>query len=232
MQIYGEYDPTSDCDRQQLQRQLEDYLSEIRAWMLTNMLKINDSKTELIIFMNPQQARIVQEANIPLPVITLGDSMITATSTVRNLGVVMDSRLDGSSQVSAVLRSCNYHLYQIARVRHYISDDACKLAVLALVVSRLDYCNELLAGAPELQLDKLQMLQNRAARLVTRPRAPRGLAVHITPILQNLHWLPVWQRVTYKLCLQVYNCMQGTPLHCIAYPFYTVPCTEVLLARF
>ena len=88
----------------------------------------------------------------------------------------------------------------LARVRCYISDEACHLTVLALVVSRLDYCNALLAGASQHQLEKLQRLQNRAARLVARPHTPSGGAVHVTPILQRLHWLPVRQRVLQSLC--------------------------------
>ena len=94
-------------------------------------------------------------------------------------------------------------------MRCYISDEACRLAVLALVVSRLDYCNALLAGASQHLLDKLQRIQNRAARLVVRPRAPRRGVVHITPILQELHWLPVRQRVLYKLCVLVHHCVYG-----------------------
>lgn len=129
---------------------------------------------------------------------------------MRNLGVVMNTHLNADGQVSAVVKSCNYHLHRIAQVRRYISDEACKSAVLALVISRLDYCNGLLAGATEHQLDKLQQIQNRAARLVARPRVARGQILHVTPVLQQLHWLPVRQRITYRFCLQVFKCLHGT----------------------
>lgn len=211
MQIYGEFDPKSDSDRQRIKHQLEHCLADIRAWMLKNMLKINDNKTELIVFMNPQQAKVVvQQSDSSVPAILLGDSTIEATNTVRNLGVVMNIHLDAGDQISAVVKSCNYHLRKIAQVRHYISDEACKLAVLTLVMSRLDYCNGLLSGATALQLNKLQRIQNRAARLVVRPCVVRGQVLHMTPILQQLHWLPVRQRVAYKLCLQVYKCLHDT----------------------
>ena len=173
--------------------------------MLKNMLKINDEKTEFILFINPQQARFVTEASI-----TLGGAAIKATKTVRNLGVMMNTHLDASDQVSAIVRSCNYHLRRIAQVRQYISEEACKLAVLALVISRLDYCNGLLAGATEQMYDKLQRIQNRAARLVVRQRVAHGQTLHLMPVLQRLHWLPVRQRVIYKLCLQVFKCLHGT----------------------
>ena len=113
--------------------------------------------------------------------------------------------------MSAIIKACNYHLSQIALVRQYITESACKLAVLGLVISRLDYCNGLLFAATDQQLHKLQLVQNRAARLVVRPRVPRGQIVHITPILKQLHWLPVKQRVRYKLCLIVHNSLHGGP---------------------
>ena len=95
-------------------------------------------------------------------------------------------------------------------MRQYISEEACKLAVLALVISRLDYCNGLLAGAMEQMYDKLQRIQNRAARLVVRQRVAQGHTLHLMPVLQRLHWLPVRQRVIYKLCLRVFKCLHGT----------------------
>ncbi len=207
-QLYGEFDPASVLDQQRLRNQLEDCLAEIRTWMLRNLLKINDGKTELIVFVNPQQERLLTES--PVRSLTLGDSTIQSSDTVRNLGVVQDRHLSGGSHVSATVKSANFHLCQISRVRRYISDAACRLAVIALVISRLDYCNGLLSGATESQLTRLQRVQNRAARLIARPRVPRGEVVHITPILHQLHWLPVRQRVIYKLCVLVYKCLDGT----------------------
>ena len=205
MQIYGKFDPKSVSDHLHVQSQLESCLAEVRAWMLKNMLKINDEKTEFILFINPQQARFVTEVSI-----TLGGAAIKAIKTVRNLGVMMNTHLDASDQVSAIVRSCNYHLCRIAQVRRYISEEACKLAVLALIISRLDYCNGLLAGATEQMYDKLQRIQNRAARLVVRQRVAHSQTLHPMLVLQRLHWLPVRQRVIYKLCLQAFKCLHGT----------------------
>jgi hypothetical protein len=187
---------------------MEKCLAEIRMWMLRHLLKINDSKTELVVFVNIQQQRFLEES--PVLSLELGDSTIQASDSVRNLGVVFDSQLKCDSRVSAVVKSCNFHLCQISRIRRYISDDACRLAVLALVSSRLDYCNSMLAGTQETHLDRLQRIQNRAARLITRPHVPRGEILHVTPILEQLHWLPVRQRVVYKLCVLVYHCVTGT----------------------
>ena len=115
----------------------------------------------------------------------LRDCVIHAAKTVRNLGVLQDSHLDGDAHISSIVRLCNFHLYQLAKVHCYISDEACCLAVLALVISRLDYCNTLLAGASQHQLEKLQRVQNRAARLVVRPHTPPGGVVHATQLCSD-----------------------------------------------
>ena len=209
LQLYGQFDPTYATDYTRLRGQLVACLADIRIWMLKHLVKINDAKTELMLFVNPQQERLISEK----PTVILGDCVVHAAKTVR-LGVLQDSHLDGDAHISSIVRSCNFHLYQLARVRRYISDEACRLAVLALVVSRLDYCNALLAGVSQHQLGKLQRLQNRAARLVARPHTPPGGVVHVTPILQRLHWLPVRQRVLYKVCLLVHHCVHDVG------PFY------------
>ena len=176
-----------------------------RTWMLKHLLKINDAKTELTLFVNPQQERLISDKSTAI----LGDCVVHAANAVRNLGVLQDSHLDGDAHISFIVRSCNFHLHQLARVRCCISDEACRLTVHALVVSRLDYSNALLAGASQHQLEKLQRLQNRAAWLVARPHTPPGGVVHVTPILQRLHWLPVRQRVLYKVCVLVHHCVHG-----------------------
>ena len=91
---------------------------------------------------------------------------------MRDRGAVLDCQLVRDAHVSAVVKSCNFHLYQLSRVRHFITDEACKLAVHALVVSRLDFCNRLLVGTSEKNLEKLQKLQHWAAHLVCQ--ASRG----------------------------------------------------------
>ena len=80
-----------------------------------------------MLFVNPQQERLISEK----PTVILGDCVVHAAKTVRNLGVLQDSHLDGDAHISSIVRSCNFHLYQLARVRCYISDEACRLAVLA-----------------------------------------------------------------------------------------------------
>ena len=106
--------------------------------------------------------------------------------TVCNLGVTMNTHLDASDQISAEGRCHNYHLRRIAQVPRYISDEACKSAVLALVIRCSDYCKGLLAGATERLCEKLQRIQNRAARSVARPWVPRGQILYITAVRSSV----------------------------------------------
>ena len=78
--------------------------------------------------------------------------------------------------------------------------------------SKLDFCNALLYGSTKSVIDKLQYVQNCAARLVTRARSSE----HITPVLPRLHWLPVRQRFTYKILLLTYKALNGMAPRCIA----------------
>ncbi len=76
-----------------------------------------------------------------------------------------------------------------------------KTLVHAFMTSRLDYCNALLGGCPASSINKLQIVQNAAARVLTRSRKYD----HITPILQSLHWLPIKFRISYKILLLAYK---------------------------
>jgi len=78
---------------------------------------------------------------------------------------------------------------------------ATKTLVHAFISSHLDYCNQLFVGISGWLLDKLQSLQNAAARLVKRARK----FDHIIPVMQHLHWRPVWQRLKFKTAFLVFQ---------------------------
>ena len=112
-----------------------------------------------------------------------------------------DPHLDMSKQVNNICRSGYASLRNIGAIRRYLTPDATKSLVHALVISRLDYCNALLFGVPQVTLNKLQRLQNTAARIITR--TPRSS--HITPVLRDLHWLPVERRIMFKVLVLAYK---------------------------
>ena len=113
-------------------------------------------------------------------------------------------------QVTAVCAACNYHLYRLSSIHRYLTTNAIRNAVQALITSRLDYCNSLLAALPPTQIAQLQRVQNKAARLATRT----FLRDHITPVLRDLHWLPVECRIKYKTLITVFKCIHDmAPLY-------------------
>ena len=164
--------------------------------MIEDRLMLNDDKTELMLIGTRQQ---LQKVN--LNDITVGDTVVEAKSVVRNLGSWFDRNLDMSSHISKQCASAFYHLHNISRIRRFLSTDTTK----ALVHAYVDYCNSLLYGLPASHLNKVQRVLNAAARLVCR--APRYC--RITPLLYELHWLPVRQRISFKILLFVFKAVHG-----------------------
>ena len=107
--------------------------------------------------------------------------------------------------ISSIYRATHFHLHNIGDIRSHLTDSATASLVHSLITSWLDYCNSLLYGLPDNQLNMLQRNQNIAARIVTR--SPKH--DHITPVLEQLHWLPVRMRVLYKLLVLTYRALEG-----------------------
>ena len=83
-----------------------------------------------------------------------------------------------------------------------LDESSLKILISSFIFSRIDYCNCLLFNLPNEVIDRLQRLQNQAARLVLR----RSSREHVTPMLIQLHWLPVKARLIYKTCMLCYKC--------------------------
>ena len=196
-QIYFTLKPSPDNWSDAITR-MENCVSEVKAWMELNLLKLNDDKTELIVFTPKHHKHLCSGVNV-----TIGGCKVEPATHVRNLGIIFDQKLSMEKHITTVSRNCRYHLRNISRIRKYLTDEACKTLVQALVTSRIDYGNVLLYGLPRTTIGHLQRVQNSAARVVMKiPRTE-----HITPILRELHWLPVERRIEYKLLLYTYKAL-------------------------
>ncbi len=131
------------------------------------------------------------------------DGCTVTSSTVKNLGVILDSNLCFENHISHVTKTAFFHLRNIAKLRNMLSVSDAEKLVHAFMTSRLDYCNALLGCCPASSINKLQIVQNAAARVLTRSRKYD----HITPILQSLHWLPIKFRISYKILLLAYKAL-------------------------
>ena len=134
--------------------------------------------------------------------------LIPPASAARNLGAWFDTHLTMSTHISKVCGSAFYHLDNIKRIRKYLSMGATTALIHPLITSRIHYCNSLLYGLPDCQINKLQRVLNTAARLVYN--APRFC--HITPLLCGLHWLPVRLGIHFKILLITFKAIHGFAL--------------------
>ena len=180
---------------------LEKCLCDISVWMSQNKLKLNNDKTEIILFGSKKH---LAELNIK-SLSVAGTDVSVASEPVRNLGAMFDSLLIMAPHVKSVVKKSSFHLRNIGKARHVLTEDATKTVMQSLVMSRLDYCNALLIGIQQDLIAKLQRLQNSAARIVSRTRKYE----HITPVLIKLHWLPIKFRIQFKVLLLVYKALNG-----------------------
>jgi len=129
------------------------------------------------------------------PHVDILTTRVDVVDTARDLAVIIDSQLSLSAQVAALSRSGYFQLRQLRPIIRSLTMEAAKTIAQAFISCRLDYCNSLLYGISDSLLHRLQSVQNAAARLVTGTRR----CDHITPVLRQWHWLPVRQRIHFKI---------------------------------
>ena len=100
-------------------------------------------------------------------------------------------------------KTINFHLRNLSQVHIFIDEITCHHAVRALVTARLDYANSLLQGSSSKEIKRLQRLQNRAAKLIFKAKKYD----HVSPLLRQLHWLPVQDRIDFKTLTIAYTCV-------------------------
>ncbi len=177
---------------------LVECFGEIKVWMFANLLCLNESKTELILF-GPSES-------VDTSKIELGILSPFRTHQVKNLGIVCDSALKFDKQINEVIKISFFQLRLISKIKPFLSRKDLEKVIHAFIFSRLDYCNSLYYGVQYKSLDRLQLVQNSAARLLTGTRKNE----HITPVLRELHWLPVSYRIDFKILLFVFKALHGT----------------------
>ena len=179
---------------------LSNTFSDILSWMNSNKLLLKSSKTEFLLIGTKQQWLKFSQ----LTTLSLGNDIIPVSSSARNLGFIFDSDMSFTDQIISLSTSCHFHIRYIRRIRHLLSLSTATALANSLVSSKLDYCNSLYNGISQANLNKIQRIQNTLAHVVINT----SKFEHITPILKKLHWLPIKQRIDYKLCLLTYKTLQ------------------------
>ena len=176
-----------------------DCVSDICLRMERNELKLKKEKTDILLIHS-------EFRNSPsLDEIILGNEQLTMARTVTNLGIIFDREISFNYQINQLCRTSFFLLRNLFKIRKYLTDEATSKVVHAFVTTKLEYCNHLYFGLPKYQVNKMQRVQNTAARLATRSSKHD----HITPLLQQLHWLPVSYRIVFKILLLVYKARHG-----------------------
>ena len=162
---------------------------------------LNPAKSEFIWCVSPRRAHLIDRSDF-----VLKDGTVAGSTVVRNLGAFFYEFMTMTDYVNRLVRFCFYQLRRIKSILRSLPTCTAIQLVNSFVISRVDYCNSLLAGLPKYQLDRIESVLNVAARLIFG----RGRYEHVTPLLRDrLHWLSVPQRVEFKRCLLVYEALHG-----------------------
>ena len=188
-------------------KRLPELLNQINEWMNLFFLKMNPDKTEIIMLI-PQQ---LKDSHIINGCIFIDGCCIQFANFVKNLGFILDKYLNMDVQVNSVVSLCYKLLSDIGKIRKLLSDKHAQMLVQAVISSRLDYCNSLFYGANKNVINKLQKVQNAAARLVSMRRKRQS----VSDVLKNLHWLRVEARIIFKLLTLVFKSVHNLAPQCI-----------------
>ena len=183
---------------QDTEKKLFEIMQDVKKWMDSKQLKLNEDKTECLVVGKKNDVRKFRMSSLKMH-----ETTVEVKTVVRDLGVLLDCHLSFHNQINNVVKVAGYHLKNIAFVRKYLDERTTKMLISNHVISKLDYCNSLYYGLPNYQLKKLQIIMNRAARLI-KGLSPRE---RITPSLIDLHWLPIKARIIYKLCVMTYQAL-------------------------
>ena len=160
-------------------------------------LALSPDKSEAILLLTAGRAKSLSSLNT----ISAAGAKVCLADKVRLLGVTLDNSLSLKTHVKNVCRAAFYHTCALRHIRPSLTEEMANLVACSLVQSRLDYANALYVGMSSANFDALQRAQNTIARVLTLSLKRD----HIMPTLKRLHWLPVPQRVTYKIATVLYN---------------------------
>ncbi len=199
-QLYISFSSASEEDKDSAIDSLESAINDIKHFMIANKLKLNDDKTEVIFLGTKYRLNELDELSV-----SVGENEIYPANKVRNLGVIFDKTMSMDDQVKSVCKTGFYHIKNLWRIRKFLNAEQTNIAAHAFITSKLDYGNALLGGAPKYQVNKMQLVQNAAARVVTKT----GKYDHISEKMKELKWLPVALRIKYKINLLTWKALNG-----------------------
>ena len=178
------------------EQRMSDCTSAVSKWLMSNGLLLNPAKSEVI--RTGTSAQLNKINNDP---VTVAGVPVSPKTHIKMLGVTFDSRLNFEKHVTETCSTASYHLRGLRHIRKVLDKQTANTIACSIVNSRLDYCNSVLAGINDYNINRLQRIQNSAARVV----ANVGTRHSVTSTLRELHWLPVAQRIDFKVALTTFK---------------------------
>eukprot|EP00745_Piridium_sociabile_P044749 TRINITY_DN9505_c0_g1_i25.p1 TRINITY_DN9505_c0_g1~~TRINITY_DN9505_c0_g1_i25.p1 ORF type:complete len:291 (-),score=37.38 TRINITY_DN9505_c0_g1_i25:114-986(-) len=188
-------------NNQGLLSSLQECFSDVRDWMLEHKLKLNEEKTEAVLFASSYSS---SRHDLP-PSIQLNSVNVCFKKMVKDLGFHLDSELSMKHHIAKTCQSAYIEIRRSSFIHQLLTEEATKTLVTSCILSRIDYCNSLLIGCPSSVIQPLQTVQNVAARLIFKSKKTQ----HCTPLLHKLHWLPVKQGIKCKICCLCFKIISG-----------------------
>jgi len=167
-------------------------VNDVSLWFLENALLLNTNQTEGVVFGIRQRLQQIDRSHG----IILAGSSVQFADAVKLICVTVDSTLH-STGINNISRNCCFHIRALRHIRPLLTLYAANSIAVCLTRARLDYCNSLLYGTTQCNIDRLQKLQNSLARDVFQ--APWSASA--TELRRYLNWLPIKEQITYKTAL-------------------------------
>ena len=186
---------------------MQQCILEIRSWLSSSKFTLNDSKTEAIFLGSPKQLSKCKSTHI-----MIGDFSIPFSSSIRDLGVILDSSLDLSEHISKVCAKSYMRLRLVSRLRKAISTVHYSMLVNALVLSNLEYCSSIYLGLPRSSLDKLQRVINSAFRSIHHLRK----SAHISELQISKGCRSIEQRIQWRVATIIFVALKLKAPHYVS----------------
>ena len=205
-QLYIAFHPMRPMELQNVTSRINDCLSEIKVWMVNNFMKLNESKTELLVIGKPL---VLKRFNLEIT-IKFGDTIITPTvcknDTWKSLGVLLDESLNMERQINNVRKNCCWTMNNLRTIRKYLDERVKLMLVKQLIISKLDYCNALYMNLSKTRVKKLQSVLNAGIRFIYDIYDRN---TDLSPFYKKAHILPVEKRIFFKVCLICFKVAHG-----------------------
>ena len=205
-QLYIAFHPMKPEETEELKKKIQECLAEIQNWMVDNYMKLNESKTELLLIAKPL---VLRNLDVDMT-FTFGEVDVKPTDckgdSWKSLGVKLDPSLNMERQLNSVKQKCMWTLSNLQKIGRYFDRETKLILVKQLVISKLDYCNALYVSLPMKYLKKLKSVLNCGIRFIYNIN---NRDEDLLPYYKRAHILPIEQRIQFKICLLSYKVVYG-----------------------